>query len=605
MSLQALITLAITILAVLLLVTERLRADIVALLVVVSLGITGILTPREAFSGFSSSAVVTIVAIFVLTEGLRVGGITDLAGELLLRVGGANERRLAAIVMLIGALLSLVMNNIAAAAVLLPAVTGLARRTRTNPAKLLMPLAFGTLLGGMATLFTTTNIIVSGLLRSQGLRGFGVLDFLPVGLPLIAVGIAYMTLWGQRVLSTRAAETLPTEVQRHNLLEVYRLGERLFRVRVHPTSRVAGKRLIESGLREAYHLSVVAIQRAGQDILLPEAEVLLRVGDILLLEGRFAETRAHLMDLGLEIIPAADESLPRLQRRELALIEAILAPRSTFLGQTLRSTQFREKYGMTVLGIWRAGQPIRTDLAELPLQFGDAMLLLGPVEHVSMLRTEQDLIILCDDDCTERIALTPRKGGIAIAIMILTLLATSLYPDLIGELMLGGALAMVLAGTLTMDRAYQAIEWRSVFLIAGMLPLGIAMTNSGAATLLADRLTAALGPAGPLAMLAGLFLLATVLTQAINGAAVATVVAPIAIHAAAQIGADPRALAMGVALATSMAFITPLGHAVNILVMGPGGYHVRDYARVGLPMVIILTVVVLAVLPIFWPLVAR
>jgi di/tricarboxylate transporter len=231
---QLIITLAITLVAIALLLSERLRADLVALLVVVALGLTGILSPRDAFSGFASSAVVTIVSIFILTEALRVTGTTDQAGRLLERVGGTSESRLVVVIMLAGAILSLFMNNIAAAAILLPAIFGLARRNRISPARLLMPLAFATILGGMATLFTTTNIIVSGILRGQDIPGFGVLDFAPVGIPIVVVGIVYMALVGRRLLPRQAtldAAQTPVD-QDADLVEVYRLGERLFRARV-------------------------------------------------------------------------------------------------------------------------------------------------------------------------------------------------------------------------------------------------------------------------------------------------------------------------------------------------------------------------------------
>lgn len=287
------------------------------------------------------------------------------------------------------------------------------------------------------------------------------------------------------------------------------------------------------------------------------------------------------------------------------MTEAVLAPRSTLLGQTLRIARFREKYGMSVLGIWRAGRPIRTNLSDLPLAFGDALLLQGLRSQMALLRTEPDLILLDGGEAERPAVLTPGKRWLAPVIMAAGLILAAFNTSLVGEIMLGAALLTVLAGILTMDQAYGAIEWRSVFLVAGMLPLGLAMTKSGAANLLSDRLIAALGPAGPLALLAGLFLLTTLLTQAMNGAAVATVVAPIAIQAAQHVGLDPRALAMGVALASSVAFLTPLGHPVNVLIMGPGGYRFSDYLKVGWLLILLIFGLVMLLLPIFWPLTAR
>lgn len=601
---QLVLTLVIVLVAFALLLSERLRADLVALLVVVALGISGILAPREAFSGFANSAIVTIVSIFVLTEALRLTGITERAGELLARAGGSGETRLVVVIMLAGAALSLLMNNIAAAAVLMPAVSGLAHQSRVSPARLLIPLAFATILGGMATLFTTTNIVVSGILRGQDLPGFSVLDFAPVGIPIVVLGIAYMAVWGRHLLPTQTAmqEARPKSDRDLDLVDVYRLDERIFRARVPVGSSLDGKPLEQSRLRETYGVNLVALERQGHLISAPSAATVLSTGDILFLEGRLDEFQARDIDPRLELLPTPEWQTRALNSDTVTIAEAVLAPRSTLLGQTLRAAHFREKYGMAVLGIWRAGRPIRTNLGELPLAFGDALLLQGPRAQLPLLRTEPDLILLDSGDAGSPAVTAASRRWLAVAIMAAALLLAAFNTPLVGEIMLGAALLTVLAGILTMDQAYGAIEWRSVFLVAGMLPLGLAMTRSGAAGLLADKLIGALGPAGPLALLAGLFVLTTVLTQAMNGAAVATVVAPIAIRAAQETGLDPRALVMGVALASSMAFLTPLGHPVNVLVMGPGGYRFRDYLKVGWPLTVLIFGLVILLLPVFWPL---
>jgi di/tricarboxylate transporter len=285
------------------------------------------------------------------------------------------------------------------------------------------------------------------------------------------------------------------------------------------------------------------------------------------------------------------------------VVEAVLAPRSKLIGRTLRDAHFRMKYGMNVLAIWRAGRSIRTGLTELSLQFGDVLLLQGQRQRLKVLRAEQDFIVLANGQ--EKTTVPSNKGWLALSIIGLTLLFAALSPTYIGEVMLGGALAMILAGMLTMDEAYQGIEWKSVLLIAGMLPMGIALTKTGAASLLAGGMVSLLQGTQPLLLLAAVFTLTALLTQAMNGAAVATVMAPIAIQAARQIGADPRALAMCVALDTSMAFLTPLGHPVNVLVMSSGGYRFRDYFNVGLPLTLLLFAVVMLLLPVFWPLAVR
>ncbi|MFY9822557.1 MAG: SLC13 family permease [Thermoanaerobaculia bacterium] len=588
--------------AVALFLSDKLRPDLVALLVAVALGTTGVLTAEETFSGFSRSAVITLLAIFMLAAGLERTGVTRRVGNLLVRVAGQGEVRQTVVVMLAGAFLSLFMNNIAAAAVLLPAVSGASHRAGVNPARLLMPLAFATILGGMATLLTTTNIVVSSLLRDQGLRGYGLLDFAPLGLPLVAAGIAYMVFWGRRQLPDRSPAQVLAEIHRReaDLAEIYHLGERLIRAGVPAGSPLAGKTLAETRFRETYGFSVLAIEREGRVMQAPPPGSVIEVEDVLLLSGK-PESLAR--EDGLELLPARSWRERDLESSSVAVVEAVLAPRSTLIGQTLREALFRERYGVSVIALWRAGRPVRTGLTDLPLELGDGLLLQGERSRLPVLRAEPDLIVL--DEPAREEPPAPAKGRLALAIMAVTLVLAASGRFAVGEVMLGGALVMVIARILTMDQAYRAVDFKSVVLVAGMLPLGTAMVKTGAAALLTDELLRLLGAAGPRVLLAGLAGLAILLTQAMNGAAVATVIAPIAIQTAQRTGADPRAMAMGVALATSIAFLTPLGHPVNILVMGPGGYRFRDYFKVGLPLTLLLFALIVALLPWIWHLAPR
>lgn len=603
MSNHLIITFAILAVAMVLFLTDRLRADLIALLVLFALGITGVLTTQEAFSGFSRSAVITIASIFILAEGLQRTGVSEKVGTLLLRIGGTGEGRLVVVVMAAGAFLSLFMNNIAAASVLLPAVSGAARKADVKASRLLMPLAFATILGGTATLLTTTNIVVSSLLRERGLEGFSVLDFAPVGIPIIVCGVAYMSWVGRRILPSESPVERFRDRSRADLdlIDLYRLSARLFRARVPAGSSLIGRPLAGSKLRETYYVNVIAVERGGGRLIFsPSAETLLNQGDVLLLEGDVDDFRRRDVEPYLEILPARDWRERDLESPTTVVIEAMLSPRSRLIGQTLGAAHFREKYGMNVLAIWRGGEQIYTDLSDEPLQFGDALLMQGPRDRLPLLKSEADFIILSEE--REETALEFGKGGLALAIMLATLILAALGTSHLGEIMLGGALMMVLAGVLSMDQAYSAIGWKSVFLVAGMLPMGIAMTKVGAAELLGSRIISLVGSQAPLLLLAALFLLATLLTQAMNGAAVAAVIVPIAIQAAERINMNPRSLAMGVALATSMAFLTPLGHPVNILVMAPGGYRFRDFFKVGLPLTLLIFALVMLLLPPIWPL---
>jgi di/tricarboxylate transporter len=604
MSQDTLITFAILVASIVLFLSERFTADFVALMVVAALGISGVLTPQETFSGFSRSAIIIIVAILILADGLERTGISEQVGNLLLRLAGRSEAQLVFAVTVAAAFLSLFMNNIAAAAVLLPASLGAGRKCGVHRARLLMPLAFGTLLGGMATLFTTTNIVTSSLLREEGMRGYGVLDFAGVGLPLAAAGVVYIVLVGRKLLPAPVEPAQPARSPRPDLVGVYDLNDYLFRARVPAGSPLIGQKLGESRFRENYGVTVAGIERGRQLTLEPPMDAVFEQDDVLLLAGEMEELLLRGVESHLEILPLSKWQEKDLQSEAVALAEAMLAPRSRLIGQTLGDTHFHKRYGLTVLAIWRAGRQIYISLHDQVLQLGDALLLQGPRERLALLRDDPDLILLTGKE-TEPPKAVKNKGWVALTIFVVTLLVAAVGPLPVAEVMLCGALTMVLLGVLTMEQAYQSIEWRLVFLVAGMLPLGIAMTKTGAAALLANWLVAALGAAGPVAMLAGLMVLTVVLSQAMKGAAVAAVMVPIAIQAARQIGADPRSLSMGVALATSMAFVTPLGHPVNILVMGEGGYRFRDYMRVGLPLTGLLFVVVLVVLPRIWPLAAK
>ncbi|HLO15277.1 MAG TPA: SLC13 family permease, partial [Anaerolineales bacterium] len=482
---------------------------------------------------------------------------------------------------------------IAAASLLFPSLSSVAQRSHVSPSRLLMPLAFGTILGGMATLLTTTNIIASGLLRDVGLPGFGLLEFIPVGLPLTFAGIIYVVVLGRRFLPDKSpAERVDRLQAGEILLNTYQLSDRLLRGRVYPKGSLDGKTLEDSGLRQAYHLSVIAIQR-GKLALSIEPKTRLRGNDTLLILARPEDTLPENLHELLEILPPGEWEQEYLAIPDLTLIEAAIAPRSSLAGKTLQEVRFEQKYNARVLAVWRRGRSIRTRLASLPLEFGDGLLLQGTVRSLNLLRTEPELILLAESTPSTSMSF---RAWLAAFIMFATLALAAVFPTLIAEIMLSGALCMVLIGALNMDQAYRAIEWRSLFLVAGMLPVGVALAKTGGAAFLAESLIRITTSTGSFALLASLVVLTVLLTQVINGSAAVAVIAPIAIAAAQRVGLDPRGFALAVALAASMAFITPLGHPVNIMVMGAGGYTFRDYARVGIPLTILLVIILLTLL---------
>ena len=608
---QGLSTLIILGAAILLLVTNRTRPDVVGLLVLASLGVSKVLTPEEAFASFSSPPVVTIVAVLVMAQGLYATGAAARVGDLLAKLAGTTERSLVAFVMTSGAFLSLFMNNIAAASVLLPAVTTTAQQRRVYPSRLLLPLAYATTLGGAATLFTTVNIVMSGLLRERGIRGFGVLDFLPMGFIVAATGIVYMVVWGRRQLP------MQSQAQRvaasgggagTDLAEVYQLNERVFRARIPVGSKLHGRPLSESGLREDFNVNVIAIESADAPVLAPPPETELKTGDVLVMSGVVDEFRAKDIEPYLEILPQRSIHTSDLESPDIVVAEIVLAPRSSLIGKTLRDLNLRSKYGFTVVAIWRQGRPIRRGMAGLPLQFGDALLIQGTRERLPVLHAERDFILLSGEHPTHYVS-RPGRMWMAVGITALTFLsaATGLFPTT--ESLLAGGLLMVVTGCITIDEAYATIEWKSVFLVAGMLALALALTKTGAAAVMASRIVAFAGAHtahgsafGSIGIVAVLFAATALLVQALGGPAVAAIVGPLALQAADQLSLAPRSVAMAIALACSMAFVSPLAHPVNVLVMAPGGYTFRDFAKVGIPLTLLLTIVVLVTLPIVWPL---
>jgi di/tricarboxylate transporter len=579
-----------------LLIHGRIRPDLIAIVALTVLGLTGLVTPQGAFSGFSSSAVITIMAIFIISEGLHQSGVTKFIGRQMFRLAGRNEPRLVFVTVITAALLSLFMNNIAAAGVLLPAVIALSRQTRTPPSKLLMPLAFGTILGGMATLLTTSNIIVSDALRVAGYRPFGLLDFLPIGVFVVAGGALYFTWVGRRILPVRypAGQMIRAERLHAELAGLYGIRKNLSELQVLQGSCMAGINIKEGDWARRLGINIIGISRAGRITFGPRGEEVVRAGDILIVQGEVVPSEIEIC--GLKILPRP--KIPREVADEtITLGEVVLSPRATLAGKTMREINFRDKYRLNVLAIWREGQPLTEGLADTPLRFGDALLVQGSPMQMRLLRDERDFILLEEDPDTVLQPNKARKAGL-IMIAVLGIAAVGWLP--VAEISLVGAILMILSGCLTMDDAYRSIEWKAIFLIAGMWPLGIAIRSTGLADYFAKTILGGLAHSGSDLLVVGLLLGGLCLAQLLGSQVASIVLTPIGLTLATAAGANPRAIGMTVALACSLAFLTPLGHPVNILVMGSGGYSFRDYLKVGGPLTVIVLLIVLIGLKVFW-----
>jgi di/tricarboxylate transporter len=592
MTLDIALTLLIILAALVLFATEKLRVDVVAMLVLISVGVLGLIPREELFSGFSNSAVITVWAVYMVSGGLFKTGVADAMGKAILRVAGNRETGLIATIMLTVGLISAFMNNVGAVAMLLPAVVGISRQTKVPVSKLLIPLAFASLLGGKMTLIgTPANILATGILAERGLPTFGFFEFTPMGVVVLTTGILYMILIGRRLLPIREGA--------RGKEDIYRLRDYVTEVRVSPVSQLNGKTLFESRLGQEYDLTVLAIQRENGDRPVLHRDTQIRSEDLIVVESSASDLMAASQSLGLTIGVDYKLDIDLLEPGNVQVIEATLAPNSHIVGLSLQEVRFRDRYGFTVLAISRAGEVITQRLRDVLLQFGDALLLQGPQHRVMGLQEGDDFLVL---EPVELEQFRRSKAPIAVGALLLAIGLTIFAGMDISLAMVIAAMIMILSGALTMEEAYESVDWRTIFLVAGMLPLGLAMEVTGTARFLADLMLGAFGPYGPLATLAGIYLLAAIITQPMSNAAAIVLIMPIALDTAFGLGANYKTFTMAVVIGAATSFLSPVGHKANILVYGPGGYKFTDYARVGALLTIILLIVSMIFLPIFWPL---
>ncbi len=626
MTLEMWLVLGILVAAVVLFITEWLRVDVVALGVVVALMLTGVLSTGEALSGFSNSAVLTIAALFIVGGAALQTGLAGMIGRRILTIAGTSEVRLTVVLMAAVALLSSFMSDTGTVAVLLPAIIILARSAKISPSKLLIPLAFGSLLGGAMTLIgTPPNIIVSDLLQEEGLRPFQFFSYTPVGLVLVVVGIIFMLLVGRRLLPDRKVKMeghrIPTPKE---LIDLYRLPDNLFRLRVRRGSGLVGRTLPGSRLGHDYEVTVLKIMRPSEARpasisllrgrgeggdgrsakaipIIPETDTKIQLDDILIVQGDGSDVAHAAAHWNLGVQPPKPKDEKALLNREVGVAEVLLPPRSRLVGKTLVQTQFGSHYKLTVLGINRPGVSRKHDLKNTILQFGDTLLVQGDWQHILALKQYQrDFIVMGQP---EAMIGAPNRSKAKIALIILLgmliLMITDVLPVATASML--ASLAMVLTGCLTMDEAYQSINWPSIVLVAGMLPMSIALEKVGLVDVAANGLIDVVGGLGELAVMSGLFLLTSVFTQLLSNTATTVIVAPIALAAAQTMGIEPYAFLMAVAIAASMAFATPVASPVNTLVMGAGDYRFGDYIKVGAPMILLTWLISILLLPILWP----
>lgn len=594
MTTEIALTLGIIVCALIIFGTEKLRVDVVALLVLLTIGLTGLIGPKEVFAGFSNSAVITVWAVYIVSGGLFKTGVADVLGKFIYRLSGANEMRLITVIMLTCGIMSAFMNNVGATAMLMPAVVSVAKQTKIPVSKLMIPLSFSSLMGGGLTLIgTPANILATNIVKDNGLPTFGFFDFTLIGAAVFATGILYMVFVGRHLLPVRQA---PGEAEVENQLRKY-----ISEVRVLPNGNLAGQTLLESKLGEEYDLTAIALVRGNTTITILERDSMIEPDDILLLEGSADSLLRARDDLGLVTANESKrlEDVESLDLSEMDLVEATLAPRSSMVNRSLQSLNFRERYGFTVLAIRRHGEIITDRLRSVQLQFGDDLLLQGPRHRLPTLQEKNDFLVLEPLKIPES---RTRKMPIAVGLMLLMigLVITGVLDIAIA--FVAGAVGMVITKCLSMDEAYESIDWRTVFLVAGMLPLGAAMESTGTARYIADLMLNAIGDFGPVAALGGIYLLAALITQPMSNAAAMVLVVPIALDTAMSLGANHLTFTLAVVIGAVTSFLTPVGHKANVLVFGPGGYKFFDYARVGALLTVCIFIVTMIALPVLFPL---
>ena len=577
MNLEVLLVFAVLAVTIALFVTEKIRVDVIAILIMVSLPWLGLVTAGEAISGFASNAVVSIIGVMILGHGVdRTGLIADLTAPLL-RFAGTSEKRLVGVVSGAVGGISAFMQNIGAAALFLPAVIRISKRLQRPPSRLLMPMGFAAILGGTLTMVASGPLIIlNDLLAQSGESPYGLFSVTPLGLALLGSGIVYFLVAGPRVLPVSETDEVLGDPQRE-VARAWGLSRTLFCVEIAHGSPLDGKTIDEAALWTHYNLHIVVLKERGQVHFVPWREIRLESGQSLGLLGGKEDVARFAADNRLTIYEDEGTLLDELQQEiSGAFAEVMVHPRSPFVGKTMREVQLRRNYGVEPVLLASGDEVAHHDFSDHPFRSGDTLVVYARRKQLRDLAADDDFVLLTrieDPPASRRTKLVA-----ALCFVGAVSLAVGGFPLSIS--LLTGALVMVLTRTITIDEAYAAVEWRTVFLLAGLIPLGIAMDNTGAAAVVADWLTGQLSSAPVLVTLFAVSLLATLFSLFMSNVAATVLLVPLVMLLGGNSGIDPRGLALLVAISASNSFVLPT-HQVNALLMGPGGYRNRDYLRAG------------------------
>ncbi len=580
------LTLGVILVALVCFIAEWFPVDLTAIAITVALMLLGLVTPEEGLSGFGNSATITVMAMFILSAGISRTGVLQIVRNLLMEWGGDTAtKQIFAIGIIVGPITAFI-NNTAVVAVFLPIIESWCKKQNISPSKLLIPLSYSTIMGGMITLLgTSTNVLASGISKQLGYGEFSLLQFTALGILVFIVGLAYLTIVAPKLLPGRR------QLQGDLLGQGYNLKDYVSEVVIAPRSSLIGQTLRSSQLQRKFDVDVLELVRDGSHFPQPLADKLLVAGDILIVRGGREDLLNIRDDRGLDILPDVkfEEEASELSSGEENIAEVLILSNSRLAGATLKEIRFRQRYNATVLAIRRGQEILRDRLGKVPLRFGDLLLVQGPRESFLGLQTTRELLVLEQRDAE---TLRQNKAWVAIAIVLSIIFAAAfnLVPIVVAAL--AGVLLMVITGCLKPGELYGSVRWDIIFLLAGLIPMGIAMDKSGATQWIAEQLLA-IGGDLPGYWILTLFYIATVLlTEILSNNASIVLMLPIAVSVAESLSFNPFAFMFAVTFAASNSYMTPIGYQTNTMVYGPGGYKFLDFTRVGAPLSLVFCLLI-------------
>lgn len=582
--------------ALILFAMEVLRPDIIGMCVMIILILTGTVNINEGFSGFSNPAVITVIAMFILSAGLERTGVADILGKVMLKAAGTNPALLTMTIMATVGIMSAFMNNIGATVVLLTPIYAICKQINYPPSKLLIPLSFGSLMGGLTTLIgTPPNLLVSMALEEHGFEGFKMFDFLPTGLAIMSVGILYMTFIGRHLIPNRKSTT--------DYTRTYNLEDYMTEVIIPPESSIDNVEIQHARTLQDINLIIISIRRKinGEEIVItPNKSTILKTGDRLLIEGNLEKLFKVIETKDLIIHIKTKINDDQLTGKGMRLAEVVPSPRSSILGQTIRQADIKNKYGVLALALKKREKQLNYKYVDLPLEVGDVLLVQGTQARLNDIASNSDFLVI--NHLEPKIRETS-KAPFALASMAFAIVMAASGIMHISVAGIIGVVLMVLSGSVKINDIYKNVEWKVIFLIATMMPLGLAMDDehTGAATWIANHIVNFAGPYGPYVVMACLLLVVTVITEVMSNAAAAVLIAPIGISIAVAMNIQPHPFLMAIAVGASTTFLTPIGHQANVLVYGIGGYKFSDFGRTGFLLNLIIFILAVYLIPVVWP----